>query len=369
MAAVKSSIHTLARAARPHARPIVRSSRLPLSLTRPLSSSAAQGKPAMAMNNAAEVPGNSIAADVKFLRKMVQSFPNILHTEKAKNAEKQPADQYFEFPLGARFTAPTHEVGLSMRDMVSCSLHEHGVAVVELGFEDEKSQFLLELVKQMNFEPDSHSSTTGALLTTSQSGTSPPSPKASKAPAPRPPRAGPTASPTGVGEFAWHTDGAFETRPQRFFGFHIVRPDRMGGGVFRLLPAQTLTASLSPQTVQTLLETEFDVRVPDEFYKGVPTNRGKLLDVDPVTGNYLLRFRADILPDPPKPGDEAANRAVAELKALLDDPETKGVRIPDDVFKENVVLLMDNARFLHMRTPIHDKKRLLRRIRFHPKDS
>ncbi|KAK8000675.1 hypothetical protein PG990_013275 [Apiospora arundinis] len=363
MAAVKFSMHTLARAARPHARPIVRSSRLPLSLTRPLSSSAAQGKPAMAMNNAAEGPGNSIAADVEFLRKMVQSFPNILHAEKAKNAEQQPADQYFEFPLGARFTAPTHEVGLSMRDMVSCSLHEHGVAVVELGFEDEKSQFLLELVKQMNFEPDSHSSTTGALwdVTPKPEGIESASATAAEGRA--------HSKSHGVGEFAWHTDGAFETRPQRFFGFHIVRPDRMGGGVFRLLPAQTLTASLSPQTVQTLLETEFDVRVPDEFYKGVPTNRGKLLDVDPVTGNYLLRFRADILPDPPKPGDEAANRAVAELKALLDDPETKGVRMPDDVFKENVVLLMDNARFLHMRTPIHDKRRLLRRIRFHPKDA
>ena len=171
----------------------------------------------------------------------------------------------------------------------------------------------------------------------------------------------------GVGEFAWHTDGSFEARPQRFFGLHIVRPDRQGGGVFRMLPAQALISSLSPDTVQTLLKTEFDIRVPDEFYKGVPTNRGKLLDCDPATGRHLLRFRADILPDPPKPGDEAANKAVAELNALLDDPNTKGLRLPDNVFKENVVLLMDNARFLHMRTPIRDQRRLLRRIRFHPK--
>lgn len=100
---------------------------------------------------------------------MVQSFPNILHKDNTETAApQQPADQYFEFPLGARFSAPTREAGLSMRDMVSCSLHEHGVAAIELGFEDEKSQFLLELVKQMNFEPDSHSSTTGALVSDSR---------------------------------------------------------------------------------------------------------------------------------------------------------------------------------------------------------
>ncbi|KAK8043432.1 hypothetical protein PG993_005862 [Apiospora rasikravindrae] len=301
--------------------------------------------------------------EAEFFRKMVQSFPNILHKHNTKTLDQeQPPDQYFEFPLGARFSAPTRDVGLSMRDMVSCSLHQHGVAAIELGFEDEKSQFLLELVKQMNFEPDSHSSTQGALwdVTPKPEGIESTSASATQGRA--------HSKSHGVGEFAWHTDGAFETRPQRFFGFHIIRPDRLGGGVFRLLPAQDLAASLSPSTVETLLRTEFDVRVPDEFYKGVATNRGKLLDTDPVTGNYLLRFRADILPDPPKPGDEAANKAVAELKGLLDDTATKGLRLPEDVFKENVVLLMDNARFLHMRTPIHDQRRLLRRIRFHPKE-
>ncbi|KAK8061644.1 hypothetical protein PG994_008010 [Apiospora phragmitis] len=361
MAAMKSSMHILARSTRPFARPVVRS-RHSLSLSRPLSSSPAQGKPAMTMDCAAEGPGSS--GDAEFLRKMVLSFPNILHQDKANLSEQQqqPADQYFEFPLGARFSAPTREVGLSMRDMVSCSLLEHGVAAIELGFEDEKSDFLVELVKQMNFEADSHSSTQGPLWDIT------PKPEGIESTSPGATAAGRAHSRShGVGEFAWHTDGSYEARPQRFFGFHIVRPDRLGGGVFRVLPAQTLMASLSPAAVAALLRTEFDIRVPDEFYKGVATNRGKLLDLDPATGHYLLRFRAEILPDPPKPGDEAANAAVAELKRLLDDPETKGLRLPDDVFKENVVLLMDNSRFLHMRTTINDKRRLLRRIRFHPK--
>jgi alpha-ketoglutarate-dependent taurine dioxygenase len=39
--------------------------------------------------------------------------------------------------------------------------------------------------------------------------------------------------------------------------------------------------------------------------------------------------------------------------------------MPAEVFKENTILLMDNARFLHSRTDIKDPKRWLRRVRFH----
>lgn len=155
-----------------------------------------------------------------------------------------------------------------------------------------------------------------------------------------------------------------QARPQRFFGLHIVHPDKVGGGIFRVLPAKDLVAALSPQSVEVLLRTEFAIQVPAEFYKGQASNKGRLLQLDPTTGHYLLRFRRDILADPSS-ADPAANAAVEELNALLDNPETKGWRFPDDVFRENVVLLMDNARFLHMRTEIRDKRRLLRRVRFH----
>lgn len=168
----------------------------------------------------------------------------------------------------------------------------------------------------------------------------------------------------GVGEFAWHTDGSFEEVPQRYFGLHIVQPDEMGGGIFRVLPAEELVKALGPEATHALLTTEFDIQVPDEFYKGKASNKGKLLDVDPVTGRHLLRFRRDILPDPPHES-AAACRAVDKLNRLLDDPATKGWRFGDEVFKKNVVVLMDNARFLHMRTEIKDKRRLLRRVRFH----
>jgi alpha-ketoglutarate-dependent taurine dioxygenase len=127
-----------------------------------------------------------------------------------------------------------------------------------------------------------------------------------------------------------------------------------------------LIRKLSPTTVTTLLTHEFDVQVPAEFYKGKETNRTTLLTVEPATGRPLLRYRRDILPDPPSEDPEAC-RAVAELHALLEGNAEKEMAevFAEDVFRENVVLLMDNARFLHSRTEIKDPQRLLRRVRFH----
>ncbi|KAJ7754672.1 hypothetical protein DFH07DRAFT_723207, partial [Mycena maculata] len=251
----------------------------------------------------------------------------------------------FQLPPGTRFTAPSREWGLEMKKSFTHALQDTGLVVVELGFADPKSHFMLELIEAMGYTPDTHSSTHGALWDVTYT----PSPKVG------------SARSHGVGEFAWHTDGSFEARPQRYFGLHIVHPDKLGGGIFRVLPADELVAALHPQSAETLLRTELDLQVPAEFYKGRETNKGRLLDRDPTTGKYLLRFRRDILPS----ADPAANAAVEELNSLLDSPAAKGWRFPDDVFKENVVFLMDNARFLHMRTETLDKRRLLRRVRFH----
>ncbi|KAI0485358.1 hypothetical protein GGR56DRAFT_617778 [Xylariaceae sp. FL0804] len=243
-----------------------------------------------------------------------------------------------------------------MRRSYAHALREHGLAVIELGFRDPDSDFIVQVVEAMGCEPDSHSGNHGPLWDVTYKPEGVVNLKT-----------GGTAHSRshGVGEFVWHTDGSFEKKPQRFFGLHIMHPDKMGGGVFRVLPAERLAAALKPASLQALLSTEFDFRVPDEFYKGQEAGRGKLLDFDPVSGHYLLRFRRDIMGDPPSP-DPVANEAVAELKALLEDEVgMKGWRFPDDVFKENAVLLMDNARFLHMRSAIKDKRRLLRRIRFH----
>lgn len=64
---------------------------------------------------------------------------------------------------------------------------------------------------------------------------------------------------------------------------------------------------------------EFDLKVPPEFFKGKNTVKGKLLDVDPATGRAYVRYRSDILHDPPS-ADANANAAIQELKDLLEDP-------------------------------------------------
>ncbi|KAJ7881796.1 hypothetical protein B0H14DRAFT_3433830 [Mycena olivaceomarginata] len=201
------------------------------------------------------------------------------------------------------------------------ALEEKGL-IIELGFEDLESQLMLELVETMGYVPDAHSSTQGALwdVTYKPSGV-------------MSAKTGTTAHSHshGDGEFSWHTEGCFEARPQRFFGLHVVHPDTFGGGIFRVLPAKDLIGALSPQSVEALLRTEFDIQVPAEFYKGQATIKGR---------HYLLRFRRDVLADPPST-DPASNAAIAEL--IFDNPETKGWRLSDDIFKENVVILMDNA--------------------------
>ncbi|KAJ6494294.1 hypothetical protein C8R45DRAFT_824738 [Mycena sanguinolenta] len=289
--------------------------------------------------------------DNEFMRNLVKSIPLVLH----KPVLDVEEEQYFELPLGTRFAAPNRELGLQMKEAFSLALREKGVAIIELGFDDPKSDFMLELVEAMGCVADTHSSNQGALWEVTYK----PSGVISA-------KTGATAHSRshGDGEFAWHTDGSFEISPQRFFGLHIVHPDRLGGGIFRVLRAEDLVAALSPHSVEMLLQTEFDLHVPAEFYKGRETNRSRLLEIESTTGRYLLRFRRDILADPPST-NPAANAAIEELNSLLENPETKGWRFPDDVFKENVVVLMDNARFLHMRTQIRDKRRLLRRVRFH----
>lgn len=115
-----------------------------------------------------------------------------------------------------------------------------------------------------------------------------------------------------MGEFAWHTDAAFEEDPTRFFGFHVMHPDKKGGGVFRILWVEDLTRLLSPEAVDVLSSHDFDLKVPAEFFKGKNTVKGKLLDVDAATGRAYVRFRKDIPHDPPL-ADANANVASKSL--------------------------------------------------------
>ncbi|KAI1370849.1 hypothetical protein F4677DRAFT_451032 [Hypoxylon crocopeplum] len=318
--------------------------------SRLISHTALRRAPALETNATVGSTPVGIPPDYSYLKALVKSTPVVLDLPTPNKAEK-----YFNLPLGTHFKAPSREMGLQMKNLFAHALREHGIVAIELGFDDGASQFTLQLIDALGCAPDTHSSTQGALWDVTYKPEGVVSAKSGG-------RA--HSHSHGVGEFAWHTDGAFEETPQRFFALHIVHPDKLGGGIFRVLPAEDLVTSLKPSSVETLLNTELDLQVPDEFYKGKASIKGKLLSIDPESGRYLLRFRRDILADPPSKSP-VVNEVIGELNNLLDDPEANGWRLPEDVFKENVVLLMDNARFLHMRTEIKDKRRHLRRVRFH----
>lgn len=289
------------------------------------------------------------AQQFNYLRKVVSDNPYV----KEKGTPLEPSE--FEFPLATLYKVPTRDVGLAMSNMYARALQEYGICGIELGWSDPDSQFLLDLVHIMGCEPDTHSSTHGALWDVKWK----PEGVLSEG-------TGMTAKAIShsMGEFAWHTDGAFEENPTRFFGFHIIHPDKEGGGVFRILRAEDLAHLLSSKAVDTLTNFEYDLNVPAEFFKGKDAVKGRLLYIDSNTGRAYVRYRKDILQDPPS-SDADACAAVKELADLLDVTGKVGEHVPGFAFKENTVLLMDNARYLHSRTNIKDPKRWLRRIRFH----
>ena len=304
---------------------------------------------AMAANTTTIADDNAPFQQLNYLRKMAAANPFIT----GKGAPPEASE--FKFPLATLFKAPNREIGLAMARMYAHAIREYGICAIEMGWPDPDSQFMLDVVDTMGCSPDTHSSTQGALWDVKYKPEGVYSEGTGKKA---------VSISHSVGEFAWHTDAAFEENPTRFFGFHIIHPDKEGGGVFRILRAEDLTRLLSPEAVDVLSSHEFDLKVPSEFFKGKNTVKGKLLDVDAATGRAYVRFRKDILHDPPS-ADANANVAVKELNDLLDDPDGVGEQVPGFVFKENTVLLMDNARYLHSRTEIKDPKRWLRRVRFH----
>ena len=96
--------------------------------------------------------------ELNYLRNIVKDVPYIF-----ENATK-PEPKEFVFPLATLFKAPTREIGLDMKYTYADALHEHGIAGIELGFEDPDSKFMLDLVDAIGCTPDTHSSTQGALV-------------------------------------------------------------------------------------------------------------------------------------------------------------------------------------------------------------
>lgn len=134
---------------------------LPLVQTRPITQTVPRK-----ITLAEAAPGHVSApykpfVDQQWLQSLVKKIPLVLDVAPPKTADP---DQYFQLPLGTHFRAPSREIGWDMAKPFGHALREHGLAVIELGFEDPKSNFILEVIEAMGCSADSHSSTQGALV-------------------------------------------------------------------------------------------------------------------------------------------------------------------------------------------------------------
>jgi alpha-ketoglutarate-dependent taurine dioxygenase len=149
----------------------------------------------------------------------------------------------------------------------------------------------------------------------------------------------------------FHTDGAFEDPSPRYMALYVVREDRYGGGESLLVEVASVLGRLSPDTLDTLRSTQFRFRAPAEYDKGVPYR-----DAPIVFGDGLVRYRRVIIDERLCP---EAKEALDELDAAIGAVEPVRLRM-----RSGMVLLLDNARFLHARTTVRDPERHLLRMRF-----
>ncbi|KAF3089171.1 hypothetical protein TWF569_007251 [Orbilia oligospora] len=238
------------------------------------------------------------------------------------------------------------------------SLEENGVALVRLNFSDPQSDYLVSLVRDGLHPthghglPVDHSQKKGWLWDVK-----PIHGKVHSA-------NDPLARSETMHVFPWHTDCSFEANPPRHFALHVLHADRYGGGSLSLVRTSDIVQELCEETISRLSMPEFVFAVPDEFDKGTSqTLVGALLDMS--DGEPKLRFRRDII----SPLTKQAELALEELDKVLDECQSSSGRSLRKVMKaedlpDGMVIVVDNAKWLHARNQVNDPDRHLRRVRW-----
>eukprot|EP01084_Bolivina_argentea_P072199 131143_1 len=170
----------------------------------------------------------------------------------------------------------------------------------------------------------------------------------------------------GDKSFELHTDASFDKIVPRYFGLHVIKHDRFGGGLNQLICVDDVVSKLQPFEVDYLLKHKFRITIPLEFRKndGVQYNYGAVLGYDDVLNRYIMRYRRDIIDT--NDLDDETWRVLSKLECVLDEVQQESMLIQ---IPENHILFADNCCYLHSRTEIKDHNRHIRRIRFHPKQS
>ncbi|OQE30313.1 hypothetical protein PENFLA_c003G06793 [Penicillium flavigenum] len=236
-------------------------------------------------------------------------------------------------------------------------LQSQGILKISLGFSDERSQYLENLVMGLRAyhghgPPITHSASRGWFWDV-RPGKNTCLPQNDRA-----------RSET-MQEFPWHTDCSYEDSPPRYFALQVLRPDRCGGGTLSVLKVDQLTRFLSSSAKAALCEPEFQIKIPPEFIKQ-PNERhimGSILGINEQDQSTIMRFREDIV----TPMSNRATSALEALKRVLEDSELSSkatLHLKAADLPERSIILLDNRRWLHARNSVKDPSRHLRRVRW-----
>ncbi|CAG7558970.1 unnamed protein product [Fusarium equiseti] len=239
-------------------------------------------------------------------------------------------------------------------DRVSSQLERTGMLKISLGFPDNSSSYLKQLLVSLHEHhhhrlPISHSAKRGWFWdvrpneTTFQAGSH-------------------QARSETMNEFPWHTDCSYEQELPRYFALQVLQHDRYGGGTLSVMNVEKLNELLSPESKAALMAPEFRIDIPPEFYKDSRKH---------ITGSILMsngqstmiRFREDIV----MPLTSRAKFALQELRTALMQQEVQAhttVHLKSSDLPKGSIILMDNRRWLHARNNIKDPERHLRRVRW-----
>ena len=162
-------------------------------------------------------------------------------------------------------------------------------------------------------------------------------------------------------ELVFHTDCSYEHDAPRFVALYFLQCDRTEkGGKFQLVRTKEIIENLSPKTKRLLRDETYKINVPPDFRKG---------DIDHISGPILLdgdehiRYRRDIINnDQLKQETPEKQIAIAELNSIILAEDKLSLFRPTLV--SNMMVMFNNARFVHGRTKIKDIERYVLRVRF-----
>ncbi|KAM0496963.1 hypothetical protein ACHAP8_007192 [Fusarium lateritium] len=240
-------------------------------------------------------------------------------------------------------------------DRVSSQLERTGMLKISLGFQDDSSSYLKQLLVSLHKHhnhhlPISHSAKQGWFWDVRPSKTMF--------------QAGDHQARSETMElFPWHTDCSYEDPLPRYFALQVLQHDRYGGGTLSVMNVEKLNELLSPESKATLMSPEFRIEIPPEFIKDADRKHiiGSILKSNGES--TMIRFREDIV----TPLTDRATLALKELREALMQQEFQAhttVHLKSSDLPKGSIILMDNRRWLHSRNDIKDPERHLRRVRW-----